>query len=98
MRHVPPFLPAVILGAGLVLAGCATAPPPVPPPQAEVLPLPPVTATPLIWRPGHWDWNGGGYAWVPGAYVPRGDHSNEWLPGHWVQQGAGWAWVPAHWL
>ncbi len=91
-----------LLGAGL-LAGCAvpgTPPPPVPPPppQAEVIPNPPVTDVPLIWQPGHWNWTGTGYAWQPGAYVPRGTHSNMFMPGYWQQTSTGWSWVPAHWM
>jgi hypothetical protein len=93
---------AIAFGAGLLLlAGCAAFPnpnPPVPPLQAETIPLPPVTATLLIWQPGHWDWTGNGYVWVPGAYVPRGDHSDQWLPAHWALVGGSWVWQPAHWL
>jgi hypothetical protein len=100
MRHV--VLAAALFGAA-ALAGCAPeapkAPPPVPPPQAEVIPKPPVTATPLVWQPGHWNWNGSGYVWEPGQYVPRDGHSDMYMPGYWAEspQG-GWHWVPAHWM
>lgn len=86
----------------LVLAGCSSvnAPPPVPPLQPEVMGKPPVTPTPLIWQPGHWDWTGGGYSWVSGVYVPSAGHSNMWVPGYWAQGegGGGWVWQPAHWM
>ena len=65
-----------VLGLLLALGGCA-APgatsgtyPPVPPPRAETIPKPPVTATPLLWEPGYWNWTGAGYVWHPGRYVP----------------------------
>jgi hypothetical protein len=105
MRRTAPFrspFPTVVaLGTGLFLAACTVLPnpnPPVPPLQAETMPLPPVTATPLIWRPGHWDWTGAGYAWQPGVFVPRGEHSDQWMPGFWALTGGSWVWQPAHWL
>jgi hypothetical protein len=97
-------LPLLGAAAGLMLAlaGCAVTPPPVPPPKAEHIPLPPVSAQALAWQPGHWNWDGQGYNWEPGRYVPApsaGPH-HEWVPGHWAQdaQGAPWRWVPAHWM
>jgi hypothetical protein len=102
MVRPAPLLPAIALCLGLSLTACAITPanpyPPVPPRPAEAMPLPPVTTTPLIWQPGHWDWTGAGYAWRPGQFVPRGDHSNEWLPEHWALVGSTWVWQPAHWL
>lgn len=94
-------VPALL--ATLGLGACVTAPapypfPPVPAPIAETVPLPPVSADPLIWRPGSWDWTGTGYAWSPGRYERRGTHSNQWLPGAWQQTPNGYAWVPGHWL
>jgi hypothetical protein len=63
MRRTAPFPAAFALGAGLLLGACAVYTinpyPPVPPLQTETMPLPPVTVTPLIWQPGHWDWTGG---------------------------------------
>ena len=78
-------------------AGYASPYPPVPPPQQEQLPKPPVTAEPLIWQPGHWDWNGTTYIWTPGSYVPRDGHSL-WQPGYWAQTQGGWTWQPGHWM
>jgi WXXGXW repeat (2 copies) len=98
------FLGIALAGATL-LAGCAgpqatasNAPPPVPPPRQEEIPLPPVTATPLIWQPGHWNWNGSGYIWNQGRYVPRAGHGNLYMPGYWAQTNSGWEWQPPHWL
>ena len=58
----------------LLLAACAAqrTPGAVPPPMAETIPKPPVSPVPLIWQPGHWDWTGSSFVWVPGQYVDRG--------------------------
>jgi hypothetical protein len=91
---------AIVTAACLGLAGCYAAAPPMPPPpppQAETIPNPPVSATPLIWQPGHWDWTGGGYSWVAGQYIPHDGHSM-WMPGYWAESPGGWVWQPAHWL
>jgi hypothetical protein len=95
-----PIWIALAAATCLGLAGCYAGGPPAPPPppQAETIPKPPVSATPLIWQPGHYDWSGGGYAWVPGTYVPRGEHGNMWMPGYWAQTPSGWVWQPAHWM
>lgn len=71
--------------------------PPLPPALSETIPKPPVTSTPLMWQPGHWDWNGSGYAWAPGLYVPAAGHGNLWMPGWWAKGASGWTWQPAHW-
>ena len=101
----PRLLPVALLGLATLLSGCAAqAPsasgpyPQVPPPRAETIPKPPVTAIPLLWEPGHWDWIGGGYVWRPGRYVPRDGHGNMFMPGWWRPTGSGYEWVPAHWL
>jgi hypothetical protein len=101
-----PTLAATLLGLSL-LGGCA-APgpttasypyPPIPAPRPEVIPKPPVTATPLLWEPGHWNWTGAGYVWQQGRYVPRGNHNGMFMPGWWRQDPSGtYHWVPAHWL
>jgi hypothetical protein len=90
---------ASLLAAALALAGCSAgnAPPPIPAPIAEALPKPPVSPTALIWQPGHWDWNGSAYVWVPGQYVSPEGHGNNWLPAYWEKTDSGWIWHPAHW-
>lgn len=95
--------PVALVVAGL-LAGCASQStssgnpyPPVPPPMAETMPKPPVSAVPLLWQPGHWNWNGTGYVWQPGEYVPAAGHGQLFQPGYWAQSPAGWTWQPAHW-
>ncbi len=93
------LLPA-LLGATL-LAGCVAAPPPFPQPPplpAETIPLPPVSETPLVWRPGDWVFTGGSYHYDPGAYIPAQGHSRQWEFGHWGVQGGVPVWVPGQWL
>jgi WXXGXW repeat (2 copies) len=100
-----PWLAAALIAGAALLSGCsapgattATGYPAVPPPRPEVIPKPPVTATPLLWQPGYWNWAGGGYVWEPGRYVPRDGHSNMFMPGWWKQTPSGYQWQPAHWL
>lgn len=100
MRRI---LATALLVTGL-LTGCATnntetvfAPPPVPAPLTETMPKPPVTAEALLWQPGHWDWNGSGYVWEPGEYVPAAGHGPLFQPGYWSKGDSGWQWQPAHW-
>jgi len=96
-----PRVAAALGAACLALAACAVEAnpyPPIPPLPPEAMGKPPVTATPLIWQPEHWDWAGGGYTLVPGEYVPATGHGNMWMPGYWAQSPGGWAWQPAHWM
>ncbi len=94
------FLAAGLFVGVAALAACAGpgwTPPPVPAPLTETMPKPPVTLTPLIWQPGHWDWSGNSYVWQPGQYVPAEGHSSLWMPGWWELVNGGWVWQPAHW-
>jgi len=94
---------AIAVTALMALSGCtsggvATPPyPPVPAPLSEIMPKPPVTPEALVWQPGHWDWNGTGYSWQPGDYVPAGGHGSYWQPGWWSLRNDVWRWEPAHW-
>ncbi len=83
-----------------LLAACATSAPPapIPPAQPEAIPKPPVSAVPLTWQPGHWDWTGSTYVWVPGQYIDLDGHSATWMPPYWEKTPSGWVWRPAHWL
>ncbi|MGA8197963.1 MAG: hypothetical protein WB902_31895 [Acetobacteraceae bacterium] len=99
MKH--PAIAVALLGAAWILTGCVpgNAPPPVPPPpMTETIPNPPVTATPLIWQPGHWDWTGSAYVWSAGEYVARAGHGDLWMPGFWEKTPSAWVWHPAHWV
>lgn len=102
VRVAGTFGAVLATATALGLGGCATTaaspPPPPPPPQAEVRPLPPVSAQALVWQPGHWTWANGGFVWEAGRYVPAAGHSTEWQPGYWAQTAGGWTWRPAHWM
>lgn len=98
-------LPALLLLGALV--SCAAPPPPPPaappappPPRAEMRPLPPVSYKPLIWQPGHYDWTGNSYLWIPGRYMDRrAAPSGQWQPGYWAAAPGGrYMWQPAHWM
>ncbi len=85
----------------LLLAACvASSGPPaaIPPPMAETVPKPPVSPLPLVWQPGHWDWTGSSYVWIPGQYVDTAGHGSTWMPGWWEKLDSGWVWHPAHWM
>lgn len=102
MSEIRTHGPALALILGL-LAGCAANPaapgyPPVPAPLAEQRVLPPVSPDPLIWQPGHWDWDGNSYGWQGGVWVPRAGHGTLWQDGYWTLTGGRYVWVPAHWM
>jgi hypothetical protein len=99
----PTRILAALLGISL-LAGCVFRSPatenpypPVPDLLPETMSKPPVTAEPLIWQPGHWDWTGTGYVWANGQFVPAQGHGNLWVPGWWSRTPDAWVWQPPHW-
>ena len=72
--------------------------PPVPPIPVERVVAPPPSRTALIWRPGHFDWNGVAYSWVPGVWVERAGHGTLWQDGYWQDGPDDSVWVPGHWM
>jgi hypothetical protein len=101
MRLIPILAAALAIS---VLAACqpGTGPggnpyPPVPALLPDAQTKPPVTEEALMWQPGHWDWNGSGYVWARGQYVPAAGHGGLWMPGWWSRTDAGWVWQPPHW-
>jgi hypothetical protein len=88
---------ALLAGLALSVTGCVVEPanpyPPVPAPRVEV--VPPAPARAVVWQPGHYQWNGAAYVWVPGRYIAR--TGGRWVRGHWQRAGGGWVWVRAHW-
>lgn len=106
MRHswrsslVRSAIAALLLAPGCSAPATVAAPPfpPVPPALHETMPLPPVSEQPLVWRPGHWDWNGKSYDWIAGAWVLRDGHSTMWMEGYWKHETGGWVWVAGHWM
>ena len=97
MRRLLPIL-ALLALAGCNAGGIAVPPyPPVPAALPDPMPKPPVTPIPLVWQAGHWDWNGAGYVWQTGQWVPAEGHGPNWQPGWWNAIGGEWRWDPAHW-
>lgn len=107
-RSVAAASVALLLGG--VLAGCVVEPrgrvvvrergavvvmraPPAP--RVEVIPAAP--AERMVWNPGHWQWDGREYAWVPGHYVERPFREARWAPGHWIERDGGWVWEDGRW-
>lgn len=71
------------------------APAPPPPPRAETPgPAPTPEAT---WTPGYWQWDGGRYVWVAGAYRIPPDVDQEWKPPTWRVTAGGAIFVPGGW-
>ena len=71
--------------------------PPVPPPRYEAPPPPPRGG--YAWVPGHWQWNGVHYVWLPGRYEVRRPEWGHYVPGRWAwnPRVGQWVWRPAHW-
>jgi hypothetical protein len=73
----------------------AAAPRPPPPRRAEI--PPPAPSPQVLWKYGHWRWNGQQYVWVPGRYVQRPSPTANWIPDYWEQGPEGWMWVEGQW-
>jgi hypothetical protein len=69
---------------------------PAPPaPRVEVQPAAPDTRA--VWDPGHWNWDGRQYVWVPGRYIERPNVATRWEPGRWVAENGSWVWMEGRW-
>jgi hypothetical protein len=51
------------------------------------------------WVAGHWDWDRGGWFWIPGYYTKKPSPDATWVPGHWEPYGVGggYWWMGGHW-
>lgn len=83
---VPAF---VLLSATAMAQSTVVIAPSTPPPVREEM-IPPAPSTDVVWRPGHWSWNGTQYVWVTGVYIARPCPQVAWVPGHWDQSPTGW--------
>jgi WXXGXW repeat (2 copies) len=72
-------IPAMPAHAG-VFFSVGIAPPPLP-----VYVQPPCPEPNMMWAPGYWayDYDNGGYYWVPGAWVPAPYEGAMWTPPYW---------------
>ena len=97
-RPQRPLTVALILALGACAMEGPAGYPVAPPPRAELVPAPPQSRVPLIWRPGHYDWDGARYVWVPGEWVDRAGHGTLWQDGYWRRQDGQYVWVAPHWM
>ncbi len=52
----------------------------------------------FVWVSGFYQWNGGGYMWVPGRWERPPRPYARWVPGRWEQRGnRGWRFREGHW-
>jgi hypothetical protein len=87
---------AATTGAGRAARAQPFRHPAVPPPRFERPPGPPPRRG-LRWRPGHWQWTGRGYVWVPGTWVARPGGRGTYRAGRWVFRNGAWVWAPGRW-
>jgi hypothetical protein len=49
------------------------------------------------WAPGHWEWSGHAYQWVPGSYIVEHGKAH-WVADQWQpMDGSQWRYLPGHW-
>ncbi|MCE0498404.1 MAG: hypothetical protein LV481_10715 [Methylacidiphilales bacterium] len=65
-------------------------PPPQSPPRHQ---LQSPNDNAIIWIKGHFEWMGGGWVWIEGAFVPVPRPNAHWVPGHYDDG----YWYPGHW-
>ena len=99
---------ASLFGLALAVSGCVLPPanpyPPPPVPRAEMVPPPPgpppgtAADQVMVWRHGHYEWNGATYIWVPGRYMVRPAGMTRFVDGHWAMRNGAWVWIGGHWV
>jgi hypothetical protein len=79
---------------GSVVAGmsASTTPPPLP-----TIDQPPCPEEGDLWTPGYWAWDGVGYYWVPGVWVPPPSVGVLWTPGYWAYAGTVFVFHRGYW-
>ncbi len=69
---------------------------PPPPGSLEAGPNSPQPGPNVVWTPGYWTWQGGGYAWRPGFWAAV-QTNWIWMPPHYVWTPSGYLFVPGYW-
>ncbi|MHB1561750.1 MAG: hypothetical protein ACYC61_30240 [Isosphaeraceae bacterium] len=69
---------------------------PPPPGSLESGPNSPQPNPNVVWTPGYWTWQGGGYAWRPGFWAAV-QPGWVWMPPHYVWTPSGYLFVPGYW-
>jgi hypothetical protein len=80
------------------VAGGLTARAPRPPPTARYEERPPAPVAAAVWTPGYWQWDGGAFVWIEGAWrvAPSGRH--RWRAPTWRASASGAIFVPGGWI
>lgn len=68
-----------------------------PPPDKPEVP-PNALGADKVWTPGHWEWSGEAYVWIPGEVRTRPRPDALWFPGRWERLFNGWVRVQGHWV
>jgi hypothetical protein len=87
------IIPAMPAHAGVFIS-VGIAPPPLP-----VYVQPPCPEPNMMWAPGYWayDYDNGGYYWVPGAWVPAPYEGAMWTPPYWGWNDGFYAFHAGYW-
>ena len=83
--------------AGNVRVGIAIGYAPYAPPQSRHEYIPRHQSRYDVWQPGHWQWTGHRYRWVPGHYIRAPYRGARWQDGRWDHRGNGYAWTDGRW-
>ena len=67
------------------------------PPAARIEVQPTAPDMRAVWDPGHWNWTGDQYVWMPGRYIERPNVAMRWEPGRWMADNGNWVWMDGHW-
>jgi hypothetical protein len=67
------------------------------PPALEVYTQPQCPTDGFLWTPGYWGYRGGGYYWIPGAWVAPPQAGFLWTPGYWGYAGGLYSFNAGYW-
>lgn len=82
--------------ADIIAEQTTTAPTAPPPQKVEAPPAAPVAT--VVWVPGFWQWDGGTWIWIAGAYQLRPTASLSWRAPAWQPRGNVHVLVPGAWI
>lgn len=68
-----------------------------PPPPAYQESIPAAPASNAVWIPGHWSYDGRGYAWIRGTWEIPPPLAHTYVAAHWERQGDRDVYVAGSW-
>ena len=68
-----------------------------PPPPVSTAVIGVVPGPRYVWIPGYHRWDGRGYVWVGGRWVPPPRAGAVWVHPHWAARRGGYVFVPGRW-